>query len=112
MKTLLIILAGLGIVFSSLAGQTSDIDGVQPPFFTRAFVVNTSFLTNLHQHLPPKAGESNQELLLRYLKTQQIEIKKPVTLVLEEKHRRLTVRTSEIDLEKIQALISSLQSKN
>lgn len=109
MKTLLTVFLGLGLVCSSFAGQTNGVAAANATCLTRALVVTKTFVSRLHKALPPKADESNQALLVRYLKTKHVEIKPPATLVLDEKHKKLTVHATIEQLDKIERLVSKFQ---
>jgi uncharacterized membrane protein YobD (UPF0266 family) len=106
MKTFLTIIMGFGLIFSSLAGQTNDTATAEPSFYTRVFLFTPSSVSRLQLLLPPKEGESNQELLLRYFETQHVEIMKPATLVFEEKNKRLMIHATHDTLSKIEDLLS------
>ena len=113
MKTLLGFLMGLGLLIGSgFAGQTNAAATSQAAGLTRAFVVTKTFVGRLHKALPPKADESDQALLIRYLKTKHIEIKPPSTLVLDEKHKKLTVHATIQQLDKIERLVSEFQKSD
>jgi hypothetical protein len=97
---------GFGLMFSSVDGQTNDTVQVEPSLYTRVYLFTESSVNRLQLLLPPKTGESNQELLLRYFKTQHVEIEKPATLVFDEKNRRLMIHATHAALNKIEDLLS------
>jgi len=106
MKILLTVIMGFGLIFSSFADQTNGTATAEPSLYTRVFLFTPSSVSRLQLLLPPKAGESNQELLLRYFKTQHGEIKKPATLVFEEQNKRLMIHATPDALNKIEDLLS------
>jgi hypothetical protein len=106
MKTLLTVIMGFGLICSSLGDQTNDTAAAEPSLYTRVFLFTPSSVSRLQLLLPPKAGESNQELLLRYFNTQHVEIKKPATLMFEEKNNRLMIHATPDALNKIEDILS------
>lgn len=113
MKTSLTFLLGLSLALSGIASPTNEtIKASQQNLHTRQFKVSTdSLVRNVTRLLPPKAGESNHDLLVRFFKENHVNIQKPATLSLDEKKGLLLVRTSLGDLDKIEELVAQIISK-
>ena len=83
------------------------------PLQTRMYMIKPeSFVRNLKQLAPPKSGESNQDLLVRYFKENGIDTQKPRKVVLGEKNDWVFVRAVKREQdEKIEELISKINSE-
>ena len=104
MKTLLTFIIGVGLALTSFGGQTNSpaADGL----FSQSYKVETqTFVSQLRQLAPPKPGESNQELLRRFLQEQHITFQKPAGVFFNEKKGIVSVHGAKDDLEKADALI-------
>ena len=118
MKTILTATLALGLICTGAIGckpHNNDQAGAgtnQPEhLFTRSYKIATAtFVGNLKNLAAPKAGESNQQLLIRYFKENNVVIEPPAALLLDEQGNRLLVRASETDKDKIQALFDKIQN--
>lgn len=112
MKTLFTIIMSLGLVSVGICDTTNQpVDSSQSSLaglVTRTYDIG-SFVSSLKTQLPPKDGESDYSLVLRYLKQSKIEIQKPGAIFLNDKRHQLFVRASKADQDKIEALIVKLQ---
>ena len=111
MKTLFTIIMSLGLVSVGICDSTNQsVDSLQSPLaglIQRTYAAEP-FVSSLKTQLPPKDGESDYSLVLRYLKQNNIEIQKPGAIFLNEERHQLFVMASKDDQEKIEALISKL----
>ncbi len=104
MKTLLILIIGFGLILTSFADSTTA--PAPALMFSRHYTISTeTFVSHLKQLAPPKAGESDQELLLRYIEQQHIDLPVPSSIFLDEKGGRLFVRTTKPSQDKIEKLV-------
>jgi hypothetical protein len=99
-----------------LAGSSPDVQanktpGTAEPMFTRALHLDSSVLNQIRSQVPQKSGEASQAFLLRYFKTKQIEFKSPAFLKFDEPSGRLTIKTTEVDLDKIERLLFKPEDK-
>ena len=104
MKTLLTFIIGVGLALTSFGDQTDSpaADGL----FSHAYKVETqTFVSRLRKLAPPKPGESNQELLRRFLQEQHLTFQKPAGVFFNEKHGVVSVHGTKDDLEKADVLI-------
>ena len=103
----------LALALSGIAGPTNENTKASVQnLHTRQFKVSTdTLMRNVRKLLPPKAGESNHDLLVRFFKEKKVDIQKPATLSLDEKKGVLLVRTSLGDLDKIEDLVAQTTSK-
>ena len=99
------LIIGVGLICSSHAAQTNEATVVVASMFTRALHLDSAVLSQMRLQVPPKTGETSQDYLLRYFKTQQVEFVAPAFLKLDEASGRLTVKTKETDLDKIEQLV-------
>jgi hypothetical protein len=111
MKTLFIIIS---LAFVSVGiGQTTNGPGPSQtqsaPLITRTYQIE-AFMNNVKHLMPPKNGESDFQLLLRFFKQNEIEIKKPELVFMNHKQHELYVRATQTDQDKIGALIAKVQS--
>ena len=101
MKALLTFILGFGLVLTSFGDQTNEPgpDGL----YRYSFLVEMeSFVKNLKDLAPPKSGESNQELLRRFLKDQGITIKNPKDVFINEKNGIIGITSgTKLDSEKL-----------
>jgi hypothetical protein len=75
---------------------------------TRFYHIPETFMSHLKVLEPPKAGESSQQLFMRLLTEQHIEIQKPATLFLDEQGRRLFVCADQTTQAKIQKVYNDI----
>jgi hypothetical protein len=112
MKTLLTIIIGLGLASVGFSETTNAVDcshGTVDHLSTRIYDT-TAFFTHLKQQLSPEKGESDQQLVLRYFKQNQIEIAKPEAVFVNDGKHQLYVHTSPADQDKIATLIEKVQN--
>jgi hypothetical protein len=110
MKILLLLSISFTLALACVAGSTNATVQTTEPLLTRSFDkfdIGT-FVHNLRQLAPPKQGESNQALLLRYFKENNVEVEKPGAVFLDEKGKRLLVRAAKAQLDRIQALFERI----
>ena len=111
MKTLFAIIMSLGLVSVGICDTTNQsADSSQSPLhglIQHKYAVEV-FVTNLKKLTPPKSGESDYSLVLRYLKQNKIEIQKPGAIFLNDRLHQLYVMAPKADQEKIEALIGKL----
>src|SRR5258705_4257254 len=107
MKTLLTLVIGFALVLTSFGDPPKDTSSAER-LLTRVYKINANtFVRGLKQLAPPKTGEANQDLLLRFLKENHVEIQKAY---LDEQNDRLAVRTTQVDLDKIDALVQKIMN--
>jgi phenylpropionate dioxygenase-like ring-hydroxylating dioxygenase large terminal subunit len=108
MKTLFTFAIGFGLALASLGGstnQTTSADLLE----MRTYKVSTdTFVAHLKHLLPPKAGESDTELLVRFFKQKHVEIKPPESIFLNEKMSLLFARATQADQKKIEHLVTEI----
>lgn len=111
MKTLFSIIMILGLVSVGICDTTNQpADSSQSPpagLIQRTYAVE-SFVSSLKTQLPPKDGESDYSLMLRFLKQNKIEIQKPGAIYFNDRRHQLYVSATKADQEKIAALIGNL----
>jgi hypothetical protein len=61
--------------------------------------------------VPPQTGETSQDYLLRYFKTKQIEFRSPAYLKFDEARGRLEIKTTVVDLDKVERLLTPPEEK-
>jgi hypothetical protein len=105
MKTLLMLFVGISLICSNHAAQTNEPSSVAAPMFTRALHLDSAVFSQMRLQVPPNTAETSQDYLLRYFRTQRIELKSPALLKFDEASGRLTVKTTEADLDKIERLV-------
>src|SRR5206468_3719911 len=112
MKTLLTLIIGFTLIFNSYGGagnETTSAPG--EPLVNVSYHVSTeTFVRNLKQLAPPKSGESNQDLLLRFLKENKVEIQKPAAVLLLEKKGRVLAHMTQADQHKIELLVMKVMN--
>jgi len=110
MKALLTLLIGFSLVFISIGGQTNETTTASgEQLWTRAYKVSAdAFVRNLKKLATPKPGESAQDLFVRFLKEQHIDVQKPAAVFLDEKKGTLVVTTTQADQRRIETLIGKI----
>jgi hypothetical protein len=105
MKALLTLF--LGLLLPSLAGSTNETASASSERLLSRFyrIDPDTFVGNLKKSVSPESGESNQDLLVRLLKENHIQLKKPAAIVLDEKRSVLTVTTTRADHDRIERLL-------
>jgi hypothetical protein len=111
MKLLLISVASVGLVWSSIADSTNKTDATAiEQMFARSYKISPEkFIRNLHKWAPtPIEGESDHDLLVRFFKENNVDITNPSALFLNERKDTVYVHSSEKVLNKIPALIDKI----
>jgi len=110
MKILLAFILGLGLVLTSVGAPTNETTTASGELLlTRSYKIDTeTFVKSLKQLAPPKSGESNQDLLVRFFKENRVETQRPTSVYLDEKRNRLFVRATKIEQDKIQTLFEKI----
>lgn len=114
MKKLLTIIIGLGLIcvgFSETTNAPSSSTSQSTHLSTRIYKAET-FFTNLKKQMPPQQGETDQQLVLRYFKLNQIEIEKTGAVYVNDRKRELYVRTSPATQDKVETLIAKVQTEH
>jgi hypothetical protein len=111
MKTFFTIIIGVGLICSSHAAQTNEPPTVTSSFFTRVLRLDSSDLSRMRLQVPPENGETSQDYILRYFKTQHIEFQSPAYLKFDEARGKLMIKTTEVDFDKIERLVSKPQGQ-
>jgi len=96
MKKILSIFITLSLILSSYGCSRNDTE-----LGECVYKVNTETFERLRCLVPPKPGESNQALLIRYLDEQHIKTKNPPIIFLDEKNGTLKVMAIGADQDKI-----------
>jgi len=114
MKTIIALVLGLGLIFTTGTGCKKQSDGKietgQANQFTQSYKIETkTFIANLRRLAAPKPGEANQALLLRYFVENGVAMEPPSAVMLDEMGSRLLVRAAEPERQKIQALFERIQ---
>lgn len=108
MKKLYTIIFGFCLLFSSNAFSNNNEEPQNDYFYQ---VANPeAFFDRLKMLLPPKAGETNQQLLFRYFKEHKSLISNPAEISFDDKHGELHYRTTEADDKRIKEFIVKLTS--
>jgi tetratricopeptide (TPR) repeat protein len=110
MKAVLTLLVGVGLVLCSYGDSTKDTQTTTGErLLTRAYKVDVqAFLQNLERLSPPKPGESERDLLLRFFKENRVEIAKEGAVLLDAKAGRLWVRATQTSQEAIEILVQRI----
>ena len=102
MKTLLAFIIGFGLAFTSFGSSTDQME-------QRTYKVSTkTFLAHLKHRLPPKSGETDTELLVRYFKQKHVEIKPPESIFWNEKMSLIFAKATKPDQGKIEQLVMEI----
>jgi len=114
MKPTTALILGLVLIFTTGTGCKKQSDGKtetgQAHQFTQSYKIETkTFIANLRRLAAPKAGESNQALLLRYFVESGVAMEPPSAVMLDEIGNRLLVRAAEPERPKIQALFERIE---
>src|SRR4051794_33611002 len=103
----------LAIVLMCAVVSASDTNSVAPNLpipgiFTRIVKVNdTPFLTNLKKVMPPIKGESDNQLLRRFLKQNNVEFEPPRTVYLSES-RGLILYTTLEEIDRVEGIVAKV----
>jgi len=107
LKTLLTFLFGFALVFPSIGGATNETATASSEHLVARFyrIEADTFVRRLKESTPPNSTESNQHLLVRFLKENHVELKKPAFVFLDEKRSILQISTTEADQDRIERLL-------
>jgi hypothetical protein len=95
---------GVGLAFTSFADSTNQTSS--DVFLMRTYKVSTeTFLAHLKHRLPPKSGETDTALLIRYFKQKHIEIKPPESVFWNETMSLIFAKATKPDQDKIEQLV-------
>jgi hypothetical protein len=102
---------------ASLRAATAGLESGQgatnrpQPLDTRIIRVEVGLLVqNLKRYTTPREGEANTETLRRFLQENGVDLTPPATLFLNEIQGTLTVRNTQGNLDKLEALLAMLSS--
>jgi phenylpropionate dioxygenase-like ring-hydroxylating dioxygenase large terminal subunit len=105
MKALFMFIIGFGLVLTSFGdstNQTTSADSLE----MRSYKVSVdTFVAHLKHLLPPKAGESDTDLLVRFFQQKHVEIKPPESVFLIEQKGAIFARATKSDQKKIEHLV-------
>ena len=109
MKLILALVITIGFCFLSLASSTNTLDQAEN-LLSRSYKLSSSstFVEHLKNFLPPKPGESDTKLLIRFFKTKRIDIKAPESVYLNVELNTVFVHAPQSDQDKIERLIELL----
>jgi hypothetical protein len=115
MKNLLAIVTIFGLAFTGFCELTNEtnnsVQAQQEQLFTRTYkITNETFISNLKHLAGAKEGESNSQLLFRFLNQNGVEIKAPETVFINEGRNLLLARTTETHQDKIERLVAAIQN--
>ena len=107
MKALFPLIIAVGLAFTSFGGSTDQT--TSPQLFSRVYHVSTNtFVPHLKHLLPPKAGETDTALVVRFFKQKHVEIKPPEAVFLNEEKGMLFVRATQTDQDEIEKLVEKI----
>ena len=116
MKKLLMMATMLALVFGDTLGckkhdaASGSAGQGQAPMFTQSYSIDAkAFVANLRRIATPKERESNQELLLRFFKENNVAMDPPAALLVDENGNRLLIRAPESEKARIQTLFQKIQ---
>jgi hypothetical protein len=107
-KALFTLIIGTNLILNSFTGESNAITHASAePLDTRIYHVRTeTFVQNLKRlATPAKTNETNQELLLRFLKENKIELQKSEAVQLVEKKGIVVARLTSPDQSKLEDLV-------
>ena len=108
MKALFTLVIGFGLVCASFGGSTDQATSPEL-LFSRTYKVSTdTFVAHLKHLLPPKSGETDTELLVRFFKQKDVEVKPPESVFLNEQMGMLFARATKSDQDKIEKLVEKI----
>ena len=110
MKILLTLILGMGLALTSIGSPTNETATASGDrLLTRSYKLDSeTFVKSLKQSAPPKSGESNQDLLVRFFKENRVETQRPTSIFLDEKANRLFVRATKVQQDRIQTLLEKV----
>ncbi len=114
MKTVITIILGFGLMFAGVTGCKKQNDAQslsgEPKFFSQSFKVEPrAFISNLRKITPPKPGEPDRALLIRFYTENGINMEPPADVMIDEIGKRLLVRAQETQKEKVLALFDRIE---
>jgi hypothetical protein len=115
MKKFIAFVFVLGIAFMSFADSTNvTAQSSAEHLISRYYKIDDapSFFNNLKELESPKQAESNQDLVIRFFKDNNIKLEKPAAVFWNEGKNRLYVRVTESDQNKVEALVEKIINKN
>jgi hypothetical protein len=108
MKVLFVLVIGFGLVCVSFGGPADQTTSPEL-LLSRHFQVNAdTFVAHLKHMLPPKSGETDTELLVRFFKQKHVEIKSPKSVFLNKERGEVFARATEADQNMIEKLIEKI----
>jgi len=108
MKALFTLVIGFGLVCASFGGSTDQATSPEL-LFSRTYKVSAdTFVAHLKHLLPPKSGETDTELLVRFFKQKDVEVKPPESIFLNEQMGMLFARATKSDQDKIEKLVEKI----
>jgi hypothetical protein len=101
------------LAFAGFCGTTNETNNAaqtQPEkLFSRSYKITTeTFVSNLKNLAGAKEGESDFQILLRFFKENDIEIRPPESIFLSEEKNRLFVRSTEAHQDKIERVVAAI----
>lgn len=114
MKTIIAIIVGLGLMLTGVTGCKKQNDSQsspgEPKLFSQSFKVEPrAFTSNLRKIDPPKPGEPDRALLIRFFSENGVSMETPADVIIDEIGKRVLVRAPETQKEKVQALFDRIE---
>jgi hypothetical protein len=107
MKALFALIIGFGLVSTSFGGSSDQT--TSPELYSRTYQVSAdTFVAHLKHLLPPKPGETDTALLVRFFEQKHVEIKPPESIFLSEEKGLLFARATASDQDKIEKLVEKI----
>ena len=95
------------MAFTSFGDPTNHAPAVA--LVVRSYKVKTdAFVAHLMHFLPPKAGETDTQLLIRFFKGQGVEIKPPESVYLVAQKDLVIARATQSNQDKIEKLVEKI----
>ncbi len=110
MQTFQTSLGSLALAFTTFCSSMNVFSEVPAQqMATRSYKINMErFVRNLKRATPPKADESNQDLLRRFFKQNQIDVEAPAGVWLNEDKGLLLLRVKASDMKNVEAILSEI----
>lgn len=104
----------LGTAYMSFADSTNvTAQSSTEHLLQRAYKIDAvKFVSNLKELESPKQTESDQDLLMRFLRGNGVKLEKPTSVFLIEEKDRLFVRATESNQNKIEVLVEKIINEN
>jgi hypothetical protein len=107
MKTFFAFIIGFGLASTSFGDPTNQAPAVS--LVVRSYKVKTdAFVAHLMHFLPPKAGETDTQLLVRFLKQKGVDIKPPESVYLVAQKDLVVTRATQSNQNKIEKLVEKI----